>query len=174
MAFSAFDYLLAVFGFLRGIFLISIIVFIFSLIGIQLFKYIRKKYKFSWFKAVLLASFLETFVIVAVVYFFPAYTGFQQQTYGVLPPELQPTIIETLIIYVALILRVIIVSIIISIFILPLEFVASFVFEKLSPKMPQMLRQFIAVFASTLVGGICIFLLFPWILPGILQLLFFA
>lgn len=174
MAFSAFDYLLAVFGFLRGVFLVSIIVFLLSLIGVWLFKRIKKKYNFSWFKAVLLASFLEILVLTAVVYFFPAYLGYSQQTYGILPPELAPTLAETIISFLVLLLRVLIVSLILTIFLLPLEFIASLVFEKLSPKLPQILRQFIAVFASTLVGGICIFLLFPWIIPGIVQLLFFA
>ncbi|MDO8537661.1 MAG: hypothetical protein Q7S21_02145 [archaeon] len=174
MAFSAFDILLAVFGFLRGIFLISIVIFLLSLVGVKLFNYLRKRHEFSWFKAVLLASFLEIFVLTAIVYFFPAYLGYSQQSYGILPPELQPTLIENLLFFAGIFLRVIIVSIVLSIFLLPLEFVGSYVFEKLNQKLPYFLRQFIAVFAATLVGGICVFLLFPWIILGILQLLFFV
>ena len=174
MAFSLIDVLWAVFGFVKGIFLISLVVFVLSLAGLKIFSYVQKRFSLSWFRAVLLSIFLEVFVLLLVVYFLPAYLGFQEQTYGELLPELQPTIFEIVGGYLFTLVRLLLVSLLFCFLLLPLVFVSSYVFEKLNPKWPHYLRVFIAVFASTLIGGIVVLLLFPWTISGLLYLIFFA
>ena len=164
---------------LRMALIAAIPAFVLTLFGQLLFKKIRgKKKKTSWIAAAFAASYIIMFAVVLLLYLFPFYLGFIESDLAkqIAPPEMQLTIIDYGMAFFSTILKNALSAAVLTILLLPLLFFASFVSEKIEEKkkLPAPANTFIAVYCTALLAWVIILFIFPWVLSGIIYLLFWS
>ncbi len=164
---------------LRMALIAAIPAFVLTLLGQALFKKIRgKKKKTSWIVAAFAASYSVMLIVVFFLYLFPLYLGFVESDLAKQTPlpEMQLTVVDYGVAFFATIVKNLISAVVLTILLLPLLFFASFVSEKIEErkKLPALANTFIAVYCTALLAWVIILFVFPWVLSGILYLLFWS
>ncbi len=161
---------------LKGAFLLSLPVFLFVFVAVLVRKALEKKYKWNWFKSSIMTTFFLVFSLVFVLYVTPASSVFLSGTQPPILTSLAPTLAQTIGSLFVQFVRLIVVSILLTFLLMPVEFVGLFLFEQVSQKLKiaYSIRLFITVFLATLVCSVFLIFVMPWIIPGILFLIFFG
>jgi hypothetical protein len=164
---------------LRMALIAAIPAFVLTLLGQLLFKKIRgKKKKTSWIVAAFAASYIVMLAVIFFLYLFPLYLGFVESDLAkqTPPPEMQLTVVDYGVAFFATIVKNALSAAVLTILLLPMLFFASFVSEKIGEKkkLPALANTFIAVYCTALLAWVIILFVFPWVLSGILYLLFWS
>lgn len=169
------DILFGLIELVKGAFLLSIPVFVFVFIAIFVRRALAKKYKWNWFKSSIITTYFLVFSLVFVLYALPI---LQVLTIPgqIVFPEFQPTILEQFVPLVIQFARLLIVALLLTFLLMPIEFVGLFLFEKISEKTKHAfsVRLFATVFITMAVVSIVFLFIAPWIVTGILYLIFFG
>lgn len=161
---------------LKGSVIFSIPVFVFVFTAIFVRKSLAKKYKWAWFKSSIVTTYFLVFSLVLVIYVLPIVdVNNSVQNYPILP-ELAPTPLEIATPIILQFFRLLVVALILTFILMPLEFVGLFLFEKISQKIKAAysVHIFLTVLASTFFSLAIILFLMPWIVSGIIFLIFFG
>ena len=161
---------------LKGSIIFSIPVFVFVFVAIFVRKALAQKYGWQWFSSSLVTTYFLVFSLVLVIYALPIVdVNNSVQNYPILP-ELAPTPLEIAAPILLQFFRLLVVALILAFILMPIEFVGLFLFEKISQKIraAYVVRAFLAVFASTFFSLAIIIFLVPWIVPGIIFLIFYG
>ena len=75
--------------FLRGAFIYSLPVFLFTVVAVVARRMTAKRFKLSWITSTMLVTFFMTLSLVTALYISPIIQAFQEPSYT-LPPELEP------------------------------------------------------------------------------------
>ncbi len=168
----------------KGSLIFSIPVYLIVLIGVFLRRFFEKKYKLNWFKSSLAATYLLMFALPFFLYIsFPA-ASFGEVTIGEIPYTARP-IGELVFPIILSFIRLLVVAAVLTLMLLPLEFVGVFIFDKQIKrlalikskkwsKLNYFINLYISVFILSLFTAFVILFLFPWILPGVIYLIFFG
>lgn len=169
------ELLLSVIDFLRGAFIYSLPVFLFTMVAVVARRLAAKRFKLSWITSTMLVTFFMTLSLVTALYLSPIIQAFQEPSYT-LPPELEPSILEKAYFVFLQAVRLLAVSVVLSLLLLPLELVGSFFFDWLSKKTNWtfVVRLYAAVFATTLLAAYFAFFVFPFMLSGIVYMIFYG
>ncbi len=171
------DLLVSVFDFLRGAFLLSVVIFFLFLIGYFFSrKILEKKFNLSWMQKTFLSSFFVFVLLLLVFFVWPVIEAFLAVDLGVVPEPLKMTLPEFFYLIVSLLVKLIVASFIFSLLVLPLAFFGVFVFDFISKRFNwnTFINFFLACFASTILGYFLVLFLFPWIIAGALYLVYFG
>ncbi len=160
---------------LRGSFLLSIPAFVLVFLASFFHAWLSKKYGFSWLKATMITSYLAIFILIMLLYFTPVISGYGESDQGIVPSIFQTTALESAIFFFLLVLRNAVIALLFAFFVLPLEFLSSSVFDYLNEKakLGKWINIFVAVFAACLATAIITLFLLPWIVPGLIYLVFY-
>jgi hypothetical protein len=176
--------LFSVIDLLKGAFIWSFPVLIFSAFGKLLKDYFEKKYSLSWLKSSFAATYITVLAVTFLVYFLPIVLSFFGRNMGVVPIELEPSIFESTAIIIYHFFRTIFVALIISLLFMPFSFAGSFFSELVKKKFPQkkesrkkffpkLLRFYAGVYLTVLFASMIILFIVPWAVSGMLYFLFF-
>ncbi len=168
--------LFSILDLLKGSLIFSIPVFAFVFIAIFVQKALSKKYQWTWFKSSAITTYFFMFSLASVLYVLPIIDVFTTtQTVSVLP-EFAPTPLEIVLPIILQFVRLLVVALILSFILMPLEFVGLYLFEAISKKtkVSYSVRLFLAVFLSTLFTLAITIFLAPWIITGLIYLIFFG
>ena len=159
---------------LKTSFLVSIPVFFAVFAASLIFKKISEKYSLKWLQSAVFATYLTMFILIFFLYAVPLVLSFMQTFGSASNPQFPPTIWEQISFLTLSLLKIIFSSLVFSLLLLPVEFFGLFVFEKFAKKNWHfLLKLFIAVFVSTML--VLLLILFnPWILSGLLYLIFWS
>jgi len=168
--------LFSLLDFLKGAFIFSIPVFFVTFFGVFLFRFFSKKYSLSWIKASFLSTYITVLLLVFFLYLFPFISALLEINYGVVPEQYGTSAAEWIFLGAYTLLRLVLVAIVLALFVLLLEFAGLFVFEALRKRFPTFsypASAFVGVFFSTAIAS-AVILWFPWILSGLIYLMYFA
>ncbi len=168
--------LFAVIDLLKGAFLVSIPAFAFVFIAVLVRKALAKKYKWNWFSSSLVTTYFLVFSMTLVLYITPYFDATAGLAPQVVPPELQQTPAEFFAPFAAQFARLLIVALLLALLLMPIEFIGLFLFEKISERLhfAYSIRLFLATFLVSLFCSFIIIFVAPWIITGILYLIFFG
>jgi hypothetical protein len=161
--------------FLWGSFVVSLVVFLFALLALIVRRKIAKRFNLSWVKSTVIVLFVLLFCTVFSVYFFP-----WSQTLNVprqsVPQEFEDSLQSQVGFLFVVLLRLLIVSFVLTLLVFPSVLVGSFLLEWFSTKtrLPFVARFFAATFISTALVSYVLLFLAPFILPGVLFMIFFG
>ena len=166
---------LSMLDFLRGAFIYSIPVFLFTMVAVVARRLAAKRFKMSWITSTMLVTFFMTLSLVTALYLSPIIQAFQEPSYT-LPPELESPLSEKAYSVALQAIRLVAVSVVLSLLLLPLELAGSFVFEWLSKKTGWtfIVRLYAAVFVATLLAAYFAFFVFPFAISGIVYMIFYG
>lgn len=169
------ELLLSMLAFLRGVFIYSIPVFLFTMVAAIARRMTARRFKLSWIASTAIATFFMMLSLTTALYLSPIIQAFQEPSYT-LPPELEPTLSEKAYFVALQTIRLLAVSVVLSLLLLPLELLGSFVFDALSKKTgwPFVVRVYAGVFATTLLAAYFAFFVFPFALAGIIYMIFYG
>ena len=187
MAVDAIAYILPALLLLWNALLLAIPIFVVSLCGIALKKFVAEKTAKpgekgkpkkapSEAKAAFIATYIIVFILVLLAYSLP-YIMAQDSIAAkdALPDELKPTAQDSAITSAVQLAKLLLVSLAFSIMLLPFEFAGMWVFEKLH--LAKKLNGFASVFAACFAMALCgliMLLALPWLLSGVIFLVYFA
>ncbi|MFH1256250.1 MAG: hypothetical protein V1494_03060 [Candidatus Diapherotrites archaeon] len=166
----------SIFEFLKGSFINSIPLFIIVLFGMWLKEKLKRKYRLSWVKSVFAATFIICLALIAFANLQPWFFALGEQTAGTAPPVISETILDSVFFAAATLVLFFLKALVVSLVLLPLEFVGAFVSEAIEKKFKwhSLARLYISVFVMTAIASALILFAFPWILTGIIYLVFFT
>jgi len=168
IAFTAFDIL-------KGAFALSIPFFVLAFLGSLLHKRIVKKFKFSWIVSAFLTALAFSLAFTAIAYILPIYLGFQAETIGLRPAELQPDAVELLMFALGSLFKIVIVGLISTLIAMPFILVGGLVKDWIAKrKWNQHICLFASVFVCVLAASILLLFFFGWVFQGMIYLLYFA
>ncbi|MFA4907905.1 MAG: hypothetical protein WC602_06545, partial [archaeon] len=127
-------------------------------------------------KAAFIATYIIVFILLLLAYSLPYLAAQDSIAAGnALPDELKPTAQDFAITSGVQLAKLLLVSLAFSIILLPFEFVGMWVFEKLhlAKKANKFVSVFVACFAMAL-AGLIMLLALPWLLSGVIYLVYFA
>lgn len=161
---------------LKGTIVWSIPTFFLVLIITFVRRKVAEKYKLNWVKSAIASTFIVLFTLILILYFSPIVLSLGQETIGEIPAEGRPALLEILGSLILFVLRLFLVAVVISLILLPFEFVAVYLFEKVSRtwRLNYYINLYIVSFLVTLIAAIILLFIFPWSLAGMLYLLFFG
>lgn len=154
----------------------SIVAFAFVFVAVIARKQLAQKYKWSWVKSSFITTYFFLFALTVSLYLAPILdVVFVPSTSGI-PPELAPTLSEIILPPIAQFLRLLVVALILAFILMPLEFVGLYLFEKISEKLKAgfSVRLFLTVFLATVFSFAITLFLMPWVLTGIIYLIYFG
>lgn len=157
--------------------IITIPVFLIAIAALFLRKTLSERFKLNWVKGTLLANYIVIAIIIAIAYILPYSLGFAESGLAKIemPSVLAITPAEILLVTVLSIIKILISTLIITVLVLPLEFFGSFMLEKLKERqLPELAKLFITAFATCLLATIIILFVFPWIINGIIFLVYWG
>jgi NADH:ubiquinone oxidoreductase subunit 6 (subunit J) len=183
--------LLAIGGFLLTAILLAVPITIVVYVGKFLKAKLQKKYKkLSWIQSAFASVFVITFVLLALLYSYPAISSFgnsnndlpgttnflvPDETSGLVETAVQSTSLQDSIFSFFLnVGRLLVIAFVVSILIMPFVFIGAFVFESFAKKSKSFLaKTYAAVLVCTIIVWI-IMILFPWIQASLLYYVFLS
>ncbi len=142
--------------------ILAVILSVVYYLALPLFKKLEEK--MSWVLAAFVTSFIFVLIGVCIVYFFPnLFWSWKFTAYGLAENKF--------LFFLALIGSFLYSALVISVVIQPLVFLGSFLQKKFKYN-TNLLNTILSLFIISLIVVICI-ALFPWILGGILAIIFF-
>lgn len=166
---------LSIVDFLKGSFIYSIPVFLFTMVAIVAQRLIVKRFKLSWVSSTILVTFFMVLSLVTALYLLPIIRAFQEPSYT-LPPELEPLLEEKVYSFLLQAVRILAVSVVLSLILLPLELMGAFVFDWLSKKTNWtfLVLVYASIFVTVVLSAYFAFFVFPFAIPGIIYLIFYG
>ncbi|MBN2067750.1 MAG: hypothetical protein JW744_04745 [Candidatus Diapherotrites archaeon] len=172
------DILFALIDLVRMSLIVAIPGFLLVLAGQHLFKKLREKFKLNWIQAAGITTYAIVLAIVFIVYLYPFALSFMEraQTGSAPVPIMELTLVDYGVMVFATIAKNLLTALVFTFLLLPLLFFASFASEKIRErhKMPEIANTFVAVFCTAFVSWAIVLFIFPWILNGVLYLLFWS
>ena len=162
---------------LRIALFIGIPVFIIALICIPLKERLVKRFKLSWIQGTAITTYLAVTVILIFLYLLPWYFAYSESLVAgqTAPGILALTPGDLIIAGLLTILKIIMTALIFTVLLLPLEFFATFLLEKLEEKkFPKPAKIFAAVYCTCLLAAIIVLFAFPWIINGLVYLVYWG
>lgn len=139
-----------------------------------LHRFFSRQFK-SWLKSTFAATYLVFLVLLIIAYFVPAGLGIRESALGTMPEALSATLFEQVLGYLFILVRLLVLTAFFSVLVLPLEFLGIFFFEWFSSKTKNGLAaKILAVWLTVLVTTAVVLFLIPWIVPGLLYLIYWA
>ncbi len=177
MAFDVLSVALGIMDLLRIALIISIPLFLASIPALLFKNWLAKKFSLSWIQSALITTYLAVTIILIFLYLFPYYLGFSE---SILAKQIPPSMLAITPADIAVaifltILKILVNALILTIILLPLEFFAEFASDKLKEKkFPQLAKNFVIAYCTGLLATIIILFVFPWIISGIVFLLYWG
>lgn len=154
-------------------FLISLPVFAVVFIAVLLHRKISQKYKYKWFQASLLTTYLMLLVLIFFLYAFPFVSAYLSAGSSN-PPDFPPTLFDQLAFISMSLIKVIFSAFVLTFLLMPVEFLGVFFIEKIrKKKLHDFFNIFLAVYACTCFTAF-VFLAFPQILRALIFLIFWG
>ena len=176
MALNFADLIFGILIFLKGTLFNAFSIFILAFIGNWLYNLISGKFKAKWLASSFAATYIISFLIVAALFIYPL-VSIDKDTVATLLPFMQNTPAEDASYALGVFLRFLVVSLIISLIIMPFNLFGAFVSSYISGKfrkLPSFVRLYLACFIVTLIAEIIAIIWFPWMLPGLINLVYFG
>jgi len=161
---------------LKGAIFYSFFTYIIVLVAVYVRKIIAEKFKLNWLLSTAIVTYLVLFLIIFVIYLTPFFTSIGETQTGIIPEPFAQTNLEIVIGIIFVFLRLVLVVAVLTLLVLPLEFIGVFIFEQIEERNPKgyYLNIALATFATVLITSIVVLFLAPWIIPGVLFLIFFS
>lgn len=156
---------------------ISIPAFLIGLIVVFFKNWLAKKYGLSWIQSAVVATYLAVTIILFFLYLFPYYLGFLASDLAkqAAPSMLSLTVWDIAAAVFFTIIKILGSALILTIMLLPLEFLAEFFSSKLKEKkIPELAKKFAVAYFTSLVVTIIILFIFPWMLTGIIYMIYWG
>jgi hypothetical protein len=177
MALAFLPIVLGIIDLLRIALIISIPLFLAAIPALFLKNKLAKKFSLNWIQSALITTYLAVTIILIFLYLVPYYLGFLE---SILAKQTPPAILALTPLDLAAavlltIIKIVISAIILTIIVFPLEFFAEFVSDKLKEKkIPRLAKNFVIAYCTSLLVTIIILFVFPWILNGIIFLIYWG
>jgi predicted lysophospholipase L1 biosynthesis ABC-type transport system permease subunit len=144
-------------------------------LGRRLVVFFQKRWHRSWIQSVFLASYAMFFVVLIIAFFVPVWQATRDSAVGIVPAGIAPSFFDLLGRFFFGLVRVLALSAFFSLLALPLVFVGELFKEWFSKRVRSAPVCFFAAvwLAMALVLAIVLFLL-PWVVPGLLYLIYWA
>lgn len=171
------DYAQLVIAFMHGAFLQSIPVFVVTAIGIKVFEHLAKKHGWKFLKALTGATFVIWLIIIAAVFLYPSLVAKPTGSIGKIPEPYAQPLADFLSETAGLIVRFVLLAAVFSVIVMPLEFFGLYIFETLGKRWPKLgfwPKVYVSVYVCTLIALFVALLVFPWLLPAALFMIFFG
>ncbi|GEM_PF-5424457 len=162
---------------LKGALAPAVIVFFLALIGKRVRGTIEKEMNWKWLGSTLAATFVISWCIVLLAYFFPIITASQEQGLGLVPSPIAPTLSGIALSYIYGVLKVTLVAAVLCVLLLPLELVGSYirsVVEKKLGKLPSWSKLLVSAYIVTLLASFIVLFIVPQSVTGLLYLLYYG
>lgn len=145
------------------------------LVGRPLHAFFQKRWKRSWIQSAWLASYGMFFVVLIIAFFFPVWEANRDSTTGIPPPEIRLTLTDMAGQFVFGLVRVILAAGLLALLVLPLLFVGALIKDLIQKRLrSRFLCIFFGVWATVLLALTVVLFLVPWVVPGLLYLLYWA
>ncbi|MDD5163658.1 MAG: hypothetical protein PHD95_05635 [Candidatus ainarchaeum sp.] len=177
MALDVLSIALGIIDLLRIALIIAIPLFLVSIPALFFKNWLVKKFSLNWIQSALIATYLAVTIILIFLYVFPYYLGFSESILAkqIPPGMLAITPADIAVAIFLTILKILVNALILTIIVLPLEFFAEFASDKLKEKkFPQLAKNFVIAYCTGLLVTIIILFVFPWIINGIVFLLYWG
>lgn len=162
---------------LKGAAIPAVIVFFLALIGKAVRGTIEKEMKWKWLGSTLAVTFVISWCIVLLAYFYPIITASQEQGLGLMPSPIAPQLYDVMLSYLYGVLKVTLVAAVLCILLLPLELVGSYVHSvvcKKLGKLPSWLKLLASAYLVTLLGSFIVLFIVPQSVSGLFYLLYYG
>jgi len=171
--------LIAFVSLLKGSFLISIIGFFLFFIALFLFNEIKSKFKLTWIKSCCLSIFLLSFIFLLVIYFVPAFVFPKIISVPFNDADLALNSFELIASYFAVIVKLIISAAIFTVLLTALTLIGNIIHDilfssKKSKKLSKWIRYYIVILVECIIVSFILLFVFPWLLQGLIYLIYFA
>ncbi len=164
-----------VFSLLWASFWYSIPVFLLLFLVNPIHRFFRERFKQTWVLASLASTYVIVLALLIVAYLAPAFSAANENDLGFAPAALAPSFGELVLSYVAVWFRLLLLAVFFAVLLLPAEFLGVFWMEWFSKRVKnRVVARFLSVWLTVLiVVGVVLFAL-PWIIPGLLYLIYWA
>ena len=136
---------------------------------------ITAKFGMSFAKASFISTYLTVLLLIIVLYFYPLYTGYSEAKGNeVKPPQFELTFSDILQAIPAFVIKFLWNAFVFTMLALPIEFAALFIFDWVKNKysLPKLANLYIASFAASIATILILLFVFPFILAGLINLLY--
>ena len=145
------------------------------LVGKGLLVFFQKHWHRSWIQSAFLASYGMFFVVLIIAFFWPVWQASRDSAFGLLPEAIAPTPTDLLGQFVFGLARILLISVFFALLSLPLIFVGEFFKDALKERVRNPpFRVFLAVWLVMVIALAIAFFLIPWVIPGLLYLVYWA
>lgn len=174
--FVFFDLLFSGFDLLRLSVIFSIPAFVLVFLASRVRFWAAKRFHLSWIRSTAVVSFAFVLCLVVLVYFFPIALLVPSALQSDVPPEFAETPLAYLMLFVLAFIRLVLSAAVITLLLFPVIFVGSFLFDWLSSKtrFGFVIKLYLAVLACTVLSWYFLLFIAPFVLPGIIYLVFFG
>ncbi len=162
---------------LKGAIVPAFIVFALVLVGGRLRQVIEKETKWKWVLSTLATTFVVSWCIALLAYFYPIITASQEHGLGLLPSSIAPSLGDLVASYLYGVLKVTLVAAVVALLLIPLEFVGVYihsVVDRRLAKLPAWVKLLATSYLTTLIASFIILFIVPEAVTGILFLLYYG
>lgn len=171
--------LLSLADFIKGAIIISIALFIFTLIGKFLKSKIDEKYELKWLQSSFVSTFIIMFLIIFSVYFGFYFLSIGNADLGYLPEDLQfdfaLKLADGILFFIGVVIKKIFAVIVLTMIAVLFEFLGLIAMEKISEKY-KIRNEYAKLYIPVLIVSAVFYLLslyVTWFIPSLIYFIFF-